>query len=333
MNRIKRAINSISSPKPGLIILIACLGWIFLISGLHLYLNKKEVSKSTLRVGFLPITDNIICPVAAEHLKSTPMAFNPIKFTSWPDLIESLESGELDIAFILAPIAIALHEKGLPIKVVLLGHRNGSAFVVKKSLHISSVAGLRGKTVAIPIRFSPHYLTLMSLCDKAHVSIKEINVVEMPPPDMPSALASGAINAYIVGEPYAAKAETAGTARVLYYMKDVQPGFISSILVARDDVLKKRHDEAINLIRAFYKEAAWIEKNRLEAAKIGAKAYNLPEPLIEFVLTNPPDRVLYRDLIPKTDEFAKMGDQMVKWGLLKHVPDTGSLIDTSWYSK
>ncbi|MGB9712584.1 MAG: ABC transporter substrate-binding protein [Dissulfurimicrobium sp.] len=275
----------------------------------------------------------MICPVAAKHLKSTPMAFTPIKFTSWPDLIESLESGELDITFILAPIAIALYEKGLPIKVVLLGHRNGSTLVVKKSLHISGVAGLRGKTVAIPIRFSPHYLTLLSLCDRAHVPIKEINVVEMPPPDMPSALASGAIDAYIVGEPYAAKAEMAGTARVLYYMKDVQPGFISSVLVVRSDVLKKRHDEVVNLIREFYREGLWIEKNRIKAAEIAAKAYNLPEPLIEFVLTDPPDRVSYRDLIPRVDEFAKMGSQMVKWGLLKHAPDARSLIDTSWYSR
>ncbi|WP_428121661.1 ABC transporter substrate-binding protein [Dissulfurimicrobium sp.] len=333
MNRIKKVLNSSLSPKPWLLIFIACLTWVFLISGLHLWLNKKEVSESTLRVGFLPITDNIICPVAAKHLKSTPMAFTPIKFTSWPDLIESLESGELDITFILAPIAIALYEKGLPIKVVLLGHRNGSTLVVKKSLHISGVAGLRGKTVAIPIRFSPHYLTLLSLCDRAHVPIKEINVVEMPPPDMPSALASGAIDAYIVGEPYAAKAEMAGTARVLYYMKDVQPGFISSVLVVRSDVLKKRHDEVVNLIREFYREGLWIEKNRIKAAEIAAKAYNLPEPLIEFVLTDPPDRVSYRDLIPRVDEFAKMGSQMVKWGLLKHAPDARSLIDTSWYSR
>ena len=330
MGCITRVSDASKSLGPGARIFAACLIWTLLITGLHVWRSKNAAPDSALRVGFLPITDNLICPVAAYHLKSTPMAFNPIKFTSWPDVIESLKSGELDMAFILAPIAMALYEKGLPIKIVLLGHRNGSAFVVKKSLHITSVAGLRGKTVAIPIRFSTHYLTLLSLCDKARISIKEINVVEMPPPDMPSALASGAIDAYMVGEPYAAKAEMSGTAHVLYYIKDVRPGFISSVVIVRDDVLKKRHDKVINLIRAFYKEGLWIETHRLEAAQIGAKAYNLPESLIKFVLTSPPDRVTYGDIIPSVDEFSKMADDMVKRGLLKTRPDIRSLVDTSW---
>jgi len=36
----------------------------------------------------------------------------------------------------------------------------------------------------------------------------DINFVDLPPPDMPSALAAGAIDAYFIGEPHAAKAES-----------------------------------------------------------------------------------------------------------------------------
>ncbi|MGQ9499538.1 MAG: ABC transporter substrate-binding protein [Dissulfurimicrobium sp.] len=325
--------DSSLSPKPGLLIFIACLSWIFLISGLHLWLNKKETPGSVLRVGFMPITCQLICPVTLEHLESKGQPFDAIKFTSWPDMIEALKGGELDMAFILAPIAITLHEQGVPIKVVLLGHRNGSTFVVKKSIPATGIKDLKGKTVAIPIRFSPHYLTLRSMCEDADMDIKEINIVEMPPPDMPSALASGAIDAYIVGEPYAAKAEMSDTARVLYHIKDIRPGFISSVLVVTDKAMRKRHNETVMLIRAFYKEGKWVEQHRIEAAKIAARRFNLPKPLIEFVLTNPPDRVSYKDLIPRVDEFAKMGEEMIKYGLLKYNPDTRALIDTSWYSK
>jgi ABC-type nitrate/sulfonate/bicarbonate transport system substrate-binding protein len=69
---------------------------------------------------------------------------------------------------------------------------------------------------------------------------EEIKFVEMPPPDMPGALAGKAIDAYFVGEPFAAKAELDGSGRVLYYAKDIWPHFISCVLVVHEKLIKER---------------------------------------------------------------------------------------------
>ena len=57
----------------------------------------------------------------------------------------------------------------------------------------------------------------------------EIHFIEMAPPDMPGALAAKAIDAYFVGEPYAAKAQLDGSGRVLYFAKDIAQHFIPYI--------------------------------------------------------------------------------------------------------
>ena len=42
---------------------------------------------------------------------------------------------------------------------------------------------------------------------------KDIEIVEMPPPDMPAALYANAVDAYCTGEPFGAAAQSAGYAR------------------------------------------------------------------------------------------------------------------------
>jgi len=308
-------------------IFLGVLLWIIFISGLHSWRNGELFASNVLRVGFVPITCHLLCPVTYELNKDIP--FKPIKFTAWPEMCEALKSGELDMAFILAPLAIMLNAQGFPIKLVMLGHRNGTGLMVRKDAENADLNWLEHKTIAIPIRFSNQYLTLLDLLDEAHIPESSIKLVEMPPPDMPSSLAMGAVDAYIVGEPYAAAGELNGAGQILYLMKDIRPGFISSVLVVREDVLKKRKKDLQRLIQAFYKNGAWIEAHRKEAAAIGAAFYRLPNALIEHVLLSQPDRVLYNDLLPRKQEIEAMAASMQKRGLLKGNFDVNAFLDTS----
>ncbi len=308
-----------------------CLAWLVLITCLHHWRGMAGISShERIKVGYLPITCHILCPVTLEHLSGNSRAFQAIKFSSWPEMIEALRGGKLDIAFILAPIAVALRAQGVGIKVVLLGHRDGTALVVQKSPPVSSLRDLEGGTIAIPIRFSCQNLALLRLCVRDGVDPNALNIVELPPPDMPSALASGGIHGYIVGEPYAAQAELTDTGRVLYQMKDVWPGFISSVVVVREEVLSERRSEVLDLIRAFYMESLWVEGHRRKAARMAAGLYGLPEHLIEYVLTTPPDRVSYENLVPKPEEFDEICRSMRNAGLIDTCPAGSDLVDTSW---
>ena len=54
-------------------------------------------------------------------------------FQGFPEIKEALISNKVQAAFIVAPLAIALAAQGVPIKVVYLGHRYGSAVVVQRT--------------------------------------------------------------------------------------------------------------------------------------------------------------------------------------------------------
>src|SRR5262245_57062551 len=154
----------------------------------------------------------------------------PVRFSSWPELKDAFVSGELEASFILAPLAMALREQGVRIKIVYLGHRDGTALVVHKDSKIKRVQDLRGKSIAIPNRYSNQHLILFKVLEKHHMNIKNVVLQEMPPPDMPTALAVKEVDAIISGEPFMAKAEMEGYGRRLFLSKDEWPEFISCVL-------------------------------------------------------------------------------------------------------
>ncbi len=306
------------SPEAGA--LLAASAWIVLISCLHLFITAQGNPGKKIRVGFLPITCHLLLPVAMERNKWFAKRVETVKFTSWPDMIESIKGKELDAAFILAPIALSLMSQDVPVDIALLGHRNGTCLVTSKKEDIKTARELLGKTVAIPIRFSTQNLALQQFLRKNGVDPKYLNLVELPPPDMPSALASGAIDAYIVGEPYAAQAEIAGAGKILHRIQDLWPNFISSVLIVRNDALEEHKKELNQIISILYSQGEWIENHRDSAAQIGAAFFGLPDELLLRVLEASPRRVSYRALTPKLRELNEIGGLMVKYGLLKQRP-------------
>ena len=103
----------------------------------------------------------------------------------------------------LAPMAMALRQQGVPVKIVYLGHRDGSALMVHKDSGIRDFEGLRGKRVAVPNRFSNQYLMIFKALKDRGMTQKDIELVEMPPPDMPAALYAKAVDAIISGDVFA----------------------------------------------------------------------------------------------------------------------------------
>src|SRR6185295_12972173 len=116
-------------------------------------------------------------------------------FQGFPEIKEALISNQMQAAFMVAPMAIALRAQGVPVKIVYLGHRYGSAVVVQKNGPVHSFADLKGRTVAIPSRYSDERLILFRALAKNGMDAKDLRMVEMAPPDVAGALAAGAIDA------------------------------------------------------------------------------------------------------------------------------------------
>src|SRR5258708_7154011 len=145
-------------------------------------------------------------------------------------MTEAFQAGELQAAFILAPLAMTMRRRGIPIKIVYLGHRDGTVLMVRTDDPIRTFADLRGKRIAIPHRYSNQRILIQRLMDQFGFQDGDAELVEFPPPDMPAGLRTHQFDAYIVGEPFGARAELDGFGRVLYYTRDIWPNFISCVL-------------------------------------------------------------------------------------------------------
>lgn len=297
-------------------------------------LHKKpwrvnDASASALSVGFLPVTCHLTCPVTDFATKTTTTGthFQSQRFTEFPTVVEALKARKIEATFLLAPLAMILREQGVPIHIVYLGHRDGSTVIVAKDSPAKSIRDLKGKTFARPSKYSNQYLVITKLMEDEGMEPDDIKFVDLPPPDMPQALAAGAIDAYFVGEPHAAKAQLNGTGRVLYYAKDIWPHFVSCVLVVRDELIRDHPEVVRDLVRGIAESGEWAETHRLEAAKVAAPYFRQDQKLLEFVLTQPPDRVSYRMLTPTDEDMKAIMKYAIKAGILKKEIDIYDLVD------
>ena len=288
-------------------------------------------ARETLAVGFLPVTCHLTCPVTDFATRtSVTSRFESQLFTDFPTIVESFKAGRIQASFMIAPLAMKMREQGLPVKILYLGHRDGSTVIVRKDLPATDMRGLRGKTFAIPSKYSNQNLVIHKLMADQGVKPEEIRFVELPPPDMPGALAAKAIDAYFVGEPHAAKAELDGSGRVLYYAKDIWPQFISCVLIVDEKLIREHPAVVRDLVRGIAESGEWAETNRLAAAKLVTPYFRQDENVLRFVLTQPPDRVSYRMLTPSDKELGEIRDMALQAGILTQRVEMKDLVDRSF---
>lgn len=288
-----------------------------------LFGGKKEVQEETrFRVGFLPVTCHLTCPVT-DWINRNQVGkgfYEPIRFNGFPEIKESLISGYLPATFMLAPMAMALREQGVPIKIVYLGHRDGTAMMVHKDSQIYSVRDLRGKRVAIPNRFSNQHLLLRRALQQEGMTIDDIEMLEMPPPDMPAALSVQAVDAITSGEPFMAQTELDGYGRVLYQAKEVWPDFISCVLVVSQKTIDENPEWVQQLVTGIARSGLWMQEgmdHRMKAAQtVATQYYNQDPRLLSFVLSKPPDRVRYDKLSLARKEFEEIEKMAKEAGIL-----------------
>jgi NitT/TauT family transport system substrate-binding protein len=258
-------------------------------------------------------------------------------FQGFPEIKEALMSNKMQAAFMVAPMAIALRAQGVPIKIVYLGHRYGSAVVVAKNGPIHTFADLRGRIIAIPSRFSDERLIVFKALKQNGMSAKDIKMVEMAPPDVAGALAAGAIDAFSMGEPYPSQAEMAGFGRVLFSAREYWPDYISCVLVVRQDIIDKRPETVQVLVDGIARSGLWLDDparrraHREHAADFVGRYYYRQNPaLLRWALTKPLDRVMYQPLSPLRKDFELIVSLMRETGVLDRPIAFEEYVDTQF---
>ncbi|MFL6605869.1 MAG: ABC transporter substrate-binding protein [Steroidobacteraceae bacterium] len=287
---------------------------------------------NSLIVGGLPVTCNLTLPIACVSkgtVNGTAPATGPkyeyeySKYNGWPEIKESLMSGRIQAGYMLAPLVMDLADKGIPVKIVSLGHRSGAVIMVRTDSPYQHFRQLAGKRIAIPSRFAVDFLFLRRLLAQEQMRVEEFEIIEMPPPDMPAALYANAVDAYCTGEPFGAAAQSAGYARPLRMTRDEWPKYICCVLTVREELIKENPAMVQDLVNQILGAGTWLDQqpeNREKAVQIasGQKFFNQDPKIIRFVMQNPTDRVTYGDLRMVRTEFEDLMKLSMEAGTIKH---------------
>ncbi|KPJ77611.1 MAG: hypothetical protein AMJ54_07395 [Deltaproteobacteria bacterium SG8_13] len=291
-------------------------GWLILISVLHWRLNVVREDRPVVQMGYMPVVTNLASPLLDFASRSgAGIRFSAVKFASFAEMAEALRHDQITAAFMIAPLSIVLHQQGEDVKIVYIGNRHESTLVVRKDRGIADIQNLAGKTIAVPMRYSGHYLSMLQIMESPELAGR-INLVEMNPPDMAAALSEGSLDGYFVGEPFAALSVRNGNGKVLRYVEEIWNEFICNLVLVKKSYIEN-HPEAVQaLVEGAARSGLWAEANLAEAARIASRYWNQPEGLVRYALSHPTDRILFDRFVPKPEEIQRIANLMARHRLI-----------------
>lgn len=295
-----------------------------------------------LTVAHIQITDHLALGALKYRIDTgevTPNYFTlkTERKPGWNPIQEGLENGEIDCAFVLAPIAMDLFAYDSPIKLVLFAHKNGSTFV--RSRHYdhrfdSLQSFYKYKVVDIPHKMSVHHML-------AHQFLKELGLKPgvpgktainvrfevVPPINMPGIMKENDdVAGFMVAEPIATKA-IAGEVGTLEFISSTRWANHPCCIVAMQEDFIQAYPEAVQeFVSLIVETGKYIEADKVRAAEIGVRFLD-PEgkiglnPEVLRKVFSQPLAIRMDDLYPVVNDLDKIQRYM------HDVMDIGRIVD------
>ena len=270
----------------------------------------KKNDENVVRIAYLPITHAL--PLAGLE-KADGVKVELVKYGSWPELLDALNTGRVDAASVLIELAMKAKAQGIGLTAVALGHTDGNVIVVTQD--VNSAKDLKGKTFAIPHRASSHHILLQEALAKDGLTIDDVNVVEMAPPEMPSALANKQIAGYCVAEPFGAAGVLTSKGKVLYRSDELWHESICCGLVVNDKAYKEKKALIDKVITLYEKQGKELSDKEVALSK--AKTLLTQG---EEVLRQSLQWINYANLKIKKEAYDDLSEKVKKYGIIDNPP-------------
>ncbi len=123
-----------------------------------------------------------------------------VKFTSGTEVINAMASGSVDISLNGSSPTAAGYSRGVDLQVIYIydNINDAEALVVNDS--VIAPQQLRGKTIAVPFGSTTHFHMMFAL-EQFNIDPKDLEVIDMSPPDMVAAWERGDIDGGFVWDP------------------------------------------------------------------------------------------------------------------------------------
>lgn len=245
-----------------------------------------EAQEKVVRIGFQKYGKLVLLKskgTLEPKLKALGYGVVWTEFPSGPPLLEALNVGAIDFGNTGEAPPIFAQAAGAPIQYVAYEPPapKGEAILVPKDSPLKTVADLKGKKVALNKGSNVHYLLVKAL-EKAGVKYSEITPVFLAPADARAAFEKGAVDAWVIWDPFQAAAEVATQARTLAdgtgVVSNYQFYFSSQKFLGSDPKI-------VDLVLAQLSEVDdWAKTDIKAVAEQLSPSVGLPVPVLELAL-------------------------------------------------
>ncbi|SEM01448.1 Chemotaxis signal transduction protein [Syntrophus gentianae] len=286
-------------------------------------LETDTQGKPILKVAHIQITDHLALGVMkslihTHQAESRTFTLETVCMPNWNRVQSALETGEVNAAFILAPIAMDLFNYGTPIRLVLFAHRNGSIMVRSKTGQYGKIQQqfFKHRTFYIPHKMSIHHML-------AHKYFSEMGLKPgmagggavnllldvVAPVNMPEFLADNPSSCgFMVAEPIGSRAIASGIAERQFLSGEMWANHPCCVVVFRQEFLDQ-HPEAVHeFTRILVQAGQFIHQEPEKASEIAVSFLDpegklgLKAPLIRQVLSEPMG-IKTDDLYPSIEDL------------------------------
>jgi ABC-type nitrate/sulfonate/bicarbonate transport system substrate-binding protein len=277
-----------------------------------------------LTVGYFPLVHTATAVQAEEagHFEDAGLDVELQQTAGGAQAIPSLVAGELDITYGNYTSALLAAQQGLPVRIIA-GNDIGAddhALMVAPDAPYQGPEDLAGARIAVVNLSNIGTIAINAVLQDAGVDISSIQFVELPFPDMASALAAGDVDAIWQVEPFQASALASG-ARVLFKMFE---GPVEGMPVAGWLTTAQYAEENPEVIESFRTALdASIEDldgNRERFVELVPTYTQVPAEVVEQVAL--PDF----DASVDVEQLQKMADLMLEYQIIDEEFDVSTII-------
>lgn len=248
-----------------------------------------------------------------------------LEFPAGPQMLEALNVGSIDFANVGETPPVFAQAAGADL--VYVGNDppapHAEKILVPRDSPISALTDLKGRRVALNKGSNVHYL-LVRLLEKAGLQYRDVDTVYLAPADARAAFESGAVDAWVIWDPYAAAVEDKLGARILADASSAANNYIFYIASRR---YAEQHPRVLELLlRQINAEEHWIEGHLKEAAATIAPQIDVSEEVAERALS----RYAY-GVVPLTDQVVRQQQEIADvFYELKLVPKRLDVASVVW---
>lgn len=235
---------------------------------------------------------------------------------------------------ISAPLTLAQAIIGARLEPVLIGAINGESpqsfsiyWAVKADSPIRSVKDLKGKTVAVnTIGSQMDAFGRMWVKQNGLDPDRDVNFAEIPFPLAEAALRQGRVDAILLVQPFAAKAEKTGGLRKLGALRDVQPKLLNLIEVCRKAFVDQHPKVAALYAKDFANASQRFSADHAASIALISDTLKVPKPVLESFMFSANDQQRYPDGAIEIPVVQKSFDLFFANGLLAKKLDASTYV-------